>query len=64
MIECTFGLSEEEVERIVRIILQRHLKWAQENGTILTHEEDIKVNKKDIKALKRIINYFGGEIDD
>ena len=64
MIECTFGLSEEEVERIVRVILQRHLKWAQENRPIMTHEDDIKDNKKDIKALKRVIDYFGGEIDD
>lgn len=64
MIECSFQLSQDEVERIVRIILQRHLKWAEENMPILTHEDDIKDNKKDIKALKRVIDYFGGEIDD
>ena len=64
MIECSFQLSQDEVERIVRIILQRHLKWAEENMPILTHEDDIKDNKKDIKALKRVIDYFGGEIND
>lgn len=64
MIECNFQLSQNEVERIVRIILQRHLKWAEENMVILTHEDDIKDGKKDIKALKRVIDYFGGQIDD
>lgn len=64
MIECNFQLSQDEVERIVRIILQRHLKWAEENMPIFTHEDDIKDGKKDIKALKRVIDYFGGQIDD
>ena len=64
MIECNFQLSQDEVERIVRIILQRHLKWAEENMVIFTHEDDIKDGKKDIKALRRVIDYFGGHIDD
>lgn len=64
MIECTFQLSQEEIERIVRIILQRHLKYIQENMAVFTHEDDIKDAKKDIKAFKRLIDYFGGDVED
>jgi hypothetical protein len=61
MTTITVTISDENHHKIVLPILYKHLEWLIEGRETAIHEEDKKMYKKDIKALKRTIDYFGGK---
>lgn len=62
MIDCTFQLSPQEVDRIVVQCLIRHLEWAKDTIARPCHPDDVIEATKDIEAMKRVIDFFGGNM--
>lgn len=53
-------LNVDQLDGIVRAWLKETLKSVQYNAAaIYVHPEDVKQYRKDIKALKRILDYIG-----
>lgn len=53
-------LNVDQLDCIVRAWLKETLKSVQYNAAaVYVHPEDAKQYKKDIKALKRILDYIG-----
>lgn len=63
MTEITIIIDSERHDQIILPILHQHLQWTRESKKSAIYEEDKKMYKKDIKALKRVIDYFGGRCD-
>lgn len=50
------------VDQIVRRWIKVHINWSKEAlMNPITHEEDVRAYKKDIKAFKRILDYIGDD---
>ena len=53
-------LNIDQLEEIVRVWMKDTLKTVQHNAAYsYVHPEDAKTYKKDIKALKRLLDYIG-----
>ena len=53
-------IDASQLDGIVRFWLKESLKSVQYNAAaIYVHPEDVKQYRKDIKALKRILDYIG-----
>lgn len=53
-------IDASQLDGIVRFWLKETLKSVQYNAAaIYVHPEDVKQYRKDIKALKRILDYIG-----
>ena len=53
------SLDLQDMDAVVKAWAKQRIKWTEEELTCLTHEDDIKECKKDLKALKRVLAYIG-----
>ena len=55
-------LNIDQLEEIVRVWMKDTLETVQRNAAhSYVHPEDAKIYKKDIKALKRLLDYIGDD---
>ena len=57
-------VNNELGDRIVIAWLKQHLEWAQDAYDNAIHEEDKDDAELDLIAMRRVLNYAGGEFDD
>lgn len=53
------SLDLQDMDAVVKVWLKQRIKWTEKEVAIVSHPEDIREYKKDLKAFKRVLEYIG-----
>jgi hypothetical protein len=53
------SLDLQDMDAVVKAWLKQRIEWTEKEAAIVSHPEDIRAYKKDLKAFKRLLAYIG-----